>query len=253
MRTRSRIGLAAIVAAVALALAYRAWNRAAPGIPSGGAPAVETALQAPIREFRCNQISFENAINALRDHSKTPIHVDWETSDYAASCRTRPVTLHLRNVTLAQALSALLGYVNSDTPRGIDIMAYTVSGDTIVIAPSNSLARHAYTRIYDVRDITLDSTAYWQPPPATQPHAGLFADEDEFAVTQAERDEWLTELIRLIQELVGPLEWRDNGGAIGSIYAQSGRLIVVTTWHNHRQIDQLLAELRRPATTPNHD
>jgi hypothetical protein len=55
------------------------------------------------------------------------------------------------------------------------------------------------------------------------------------------------EIIKLIQESIGPDTWRETGGALGSIRYARQQLIVSHTEEFHRQIKEFLGEYRKAA------
>jgi len=63
---------------------------------------------------------------------------------------------------------------------------------------------------------------------------------------QTDRTEQGTDgLIRLIDELIDPESWRENGGTLGSISTRETVLVVRQTEENQRQISELLEMLRK--------
>jgi hypothetical protein len=58
-------------------------------------------------------------------------------------------------------------------------------------------------------------------------------------------DEPLDRLIKLIITMIDPTSWRDSGGTEANIYAFENRLIISAIPENHRQIADLLDDLRR--------
>lgn len=75
------------------------------------------------------------------------------------------------------------------------------------------------TRVYDVRDLLTD---------------GQGSDSDA-----------LCRLRYVIRDTIATESWKFKGGAVGSMFAWNGRLIVTQTWTNHVRIESLLAGMRR--------
>lgn len=59
------------------------------------------------------------------------------------------------------------------------------------------------------------------------------------------RRERIDELKQLIQDTIDPESWRDAGGNIGSIASLESQIVVTQTVNAHKQIQDLLRELRR--------
>jgi hypothetical protein len=52
------------------------------------------------------------------------------------------------------------------------------------------------------------------------------------------------QLVKLIQDTVAPTSWRDAGGDIGQIRVLNGALVVTQNGEGHRQVEELLRQLR---------
>ena len=67
-------------------------------------------------------------------------------------------------------------------------------------------------------------------------------------VTNFTRSENVDMLIRLVQECVDSESWRDNGGQVGTIREFGGLLVVNQLPENQRQVERVLANLRKMRT-----
>jgi hypothetical protein len=178
------------------------------------------ALAFRFGELNIHSATFEQVITDLAARAHANIDVQWEALQSAGISRTTKVRLHLRDVTLAQALSALLSeaQANSTKPE------YHAEGGIIVVSAGTDVPVACVTVIYNVRDLL-------------QLQEGV----DDDGATHAEAAEALT---RTITETIMPDSWRDAGGSVGAIRELSGLLIITHTADGHEEILRLLEQLR---------
>jgi hypothetical protein len=236
MRTRRRITLAA-AAVVGLSIAAALVRRHnSPGVPLLPGPArrqaqAEAKLRVVLPRVRFESTSVEKAFQDLQAMSGAKFVVDWDAIEASIGNvrRDDPVTLSLTDVTLEQALNALVGYVY----RTID---YTLFDGAIVVTTDNAAGNYVYAAVYDLRGLHLQRP--WVPPPDEYRGLFLFSPEPPPFVDLDD------ELTRLVEETVSPDQWLDAGGTVGTVRTFNGRVVAVTTWRNHRRIEALVSELR---------
>ena len=178
----------------------------------------------------------------LGDACDVPLMVDWAALEGAGFERSQPVDIHLRRVTVEQALIALLGYCSGGS--GIEL-TYTLHEGAVVVTTVDQQGPYTYAAVYDVRDIPVRG-----PPPHTVNHGvpprrnncfgGPAGDE---VLTREEMDE---EIASALTAAVSPDLWATAGGSGGSVQALSGRLVVVATWRQHHEIRRILSAFREP-------
>jgi hypothetical protein len=251
----------AALAGGVIGLAVVSWRQGLPLLP--GPARRQAVAEAKLRqvlpsvEFRA--IPFDKAVDQLRSLSGANLVVDWDDLEKVGLGRDLQIDLQVRHVTLEQTLKSLVGYANSGRDVGLD---YTVYDGKVVITTGYAIGtgRYAYAAVYDVRDIDpAPPESSWNgygcfgsaqaPPPASNfaQSKGLFGNMPNPPAaplgppTRAERDK---DLVDFVRETVQPEIWHGQGGSGGSVRAFAGRLLVVTTWQNHRQIGDLLSQLR---------
>lgn len=125
---------------------------------------------------------------------------------------------------------------------------------TIALAISQAVAQEQKTeeievlvRTYNVadlirapRDYPLDADAGRGGGPFTG--YGSVTTRDKQAKPPSERAE---SLIRLLQELIDPESWHDNGGNLGQIKTFGTLLVIAQSEENHARIQQLLDSIRK--------
>jgi beta-lactamase regulating signal transducer with metallopeptidase domain len=189
---------------------------------SQGNPELMQRLQKRLPEVRFEELPLAEALESLRKSGDLNMTVNWAALSSAGIDRTAPVSVQLKNVTIEQALDhALLAAAGNQVRLGYD----TVHG-ALLVSTEEDLNTHTELRYYDVQDLLA--------PPAGRR-----------ATTQNYEDA----LIKMIQDVVSPDCWKDNGGNVGSIREFQGKLVIEATPRMHRQIEDLLSHLREPPTT----
>ena len=178
--------------------------------------AVLAQLDRKVPELSFGGAPLEEVIDFLRDVSDANIVVNWDALEAGGVPRDAPVSLRVRNVTVAHALELILSAAGGHRVP----LAYTIDRNVIRISTGEDLDRIVDVRAYDVRDVV----------PAEMPMA---------------------DLAKLIQDAVDPDSWREAGGSVGAVHTSKHKLIVTQTPMNHRQIRSVLQMLReepRPVT-----
>ncbi|MGH7176313.1 MAG: hypothetical protein ACREJC_02930, partial [Tepidisphaeraceae bacterium] len=114
-------------------------------------------------------------------------------------------------------------------------------------------------KVYDVRELihtipnypyagglsTRDNPAFTPPRAGGESGGGggLFGGGTNAAASAAQADA-AVELIKLIEDTVVPQSWKDNGGDQGHIKLLNGNLVVTQTADGHKQVEELLHQLR---------
>ena len=209
------------------------------------------ALDRRVREINFDQIELKDVIQFLRDVSGVNIWVQFSGLGAAGLSRNSPVNVCLHDVTLRQALEVILEDVGASAPLG-----WVIRGNTIVISTRDDLATRTVTRVYDVSDLIVPVSVFVGPaivPEAEQrkPQIDpeLVAEHreclEELGVLEpkATRATLVNDLKDIIRSSIAPESWMD-ANRIG-IQEFDGRLVILQTLENHREIKELLAGLRR--------
>jgi hypothetical protein len=195
-------------------------------------PAVgDAALRRHIPEVRFDRAPLEQAIDTLAVLAYADVVAEWSAFEAAGVKRDTPVSLHLRDVTLAEALRALLD------AHGAERIHFRIDGGCVILGlPSGGDCVELTTRVYDLRD-WLAAVLGPPPTPAPKGHADL-------AKWAALRETRVESLIKVIEDTIAPDTWKETGGTIGLIKELNGELVVTQTWENQEQVADLLAALR---------
>lgn len=213
-------------------------------------------LEEVIPEVRFEETPFEQVIEFLGDLRKVNIAVDWQDLDANALERDKPVTLKLDELSFETVLKEVLAQVGGDLNLG-----YNVADGLIRIATREKLDRDKSVLVYDIRDLLITIPRFTNAPTINMSQAfnqsgntggssNIFEDSDEDDVAQMDGHGGIgdpalvAELMDIIRQTVAPDSWRESGGGDGSLRELNGNLIVYNTSDAHRQVADLLGQLR---------
>ena len=202
------------------------------------------------------------ALDEFRDKTGANLIVDWEELADEGVTGDTPVTAHLTDVPAPEALRIILAsaYSRRGKARWVRLSNRTVDfglrngvimvtgGERGYLAPSS----HGYLRVYDVRDLMLESARTTRlvlralpdappPPPAAIEVTEEAVSHDTPPTAEAYAFEQLAEAIK--RSIDAP-SWYVTEGEGGEIHYWAGRIIVLQTLENHERVEKFLTELR---------
>jgi type II secretory pathway component GspD/PulD (secretin) len=181
------------------------------------------------------------------------VDVDWDALSNIGISRDTEVTLNLRPVPMRVVLDRVLEKISPDE---FSRAGWAVTDGVLVVASDEALRRNTFIRIYDIQDLIFDIPNYTDVPELDLDAVlqqgqgggggggrGVFRAEesDEIEITDEERIDGIVELITTNVDFEG---WQDNGGTTGRIQRLNGNLIITNTAKNHREVANLLKQLR---------
>ncbi|MGP1309106.1 MAG: hypothetical protein ACTS27_02780, partial [Phycisphaerales bacterium] len=180
------------------------------------------------------------------------VDVDWDALSTIGVERDTEVTLNLRPVPMRVVLDRVLEKISPDE---FSRAGWAVTDGVLVVASDEALRRNTFIRIYDIQDLIFEIPDYTDVPELDLDAVlqqgqggggggrGVFRveDADEIELTDAERIDQIEELITTNIDFEG---WQNNGGTTGRIQRLNGNLIITNTAKNHREIANLLKQLR---------
>ena len=229
---------------------------------SGGLPTEDLELNRKL-EDKQPEVNFEEqpldqVITFLTDLNKLNISVDWQDLETNSIERDKPVTIKLRDVTLKTALNEILSQVGGET-----VLAFQVGDGLLRIATKEKLDRDRFILVYDIRDLIVNIPRFTEAPRIDIQQAsqgggaggggqnifgggggGQEEEDDQQGTGAGEENPRVTQLIDIIRTTVEPDSWRETGGGQGAIRELNGQLIVYNTSDSHRQVKDLLGQLR---------
>jgi len=202
-----------------------------------------------------------NIIEYLRNTTGVNFFVNWAVLQSVGIGKDMPITLQLTNVPVRQALRLVLQQASGTNEQ--DPIAYSIIEGVVTISTERDLAKATDIRPYDIRDLLVQVPNFTDAPEfdinsalsntnsggSNSSEGGGGGGGGPFATSESTteeltRAELIEQVIGLIQNTVGKQEdWEIQGGK-GSIRELNGNLIVKTTPKNHRDIAQLLSQLR---------
>jgi type II secretory pathway component GspD/PulD (secretin) len=244
--------------------------RAKQGIATGhdvGDVELNKQLGASLPDVRFEETAFEQVMDFLGEMTKVNISVDWTDLADNGVERDKPVTVRLSNVTFRTVLNEVLSQAGGDVH-----LAFAVGDGLLRIATKQKLDRNKLVLIYDIRDLLVNV------PQATRQAAfdvtqgmgqggtsggggggggGMFGGQgggmqqggDQYGGQNGQQPGQLAQqVIDIIRQTVEPDSWRETGGGDGSIRDLNGQLIIYNTSDAHRQVVDLLGQLRETRT-----
>jgi hypothetical protein len=186
------------------------------------------ALDQPVTvEFL--DLPLEDAITYLKEFAHINIYFDKAQLTDEGVALDQPVTLKLANIRLESTLKLLLRPVELD---------FLIEDDILKITTRAAARKKLITRTYPVRDLYQGRDQLEESEPPKKPRARGATG------TPAKH----TDLEEAITRNIDPESWEQwvPGGGPGSLtyVKETGTLVIRQTWSVHRQILQLLRDLR---------
>lgn len=189
-------------------------------------------LNRVLPEVNMAGIAFADAIDFVRDVSGANIVVNWKALEGAGVSRDVPVNIRLRSISLRKALDLILTQAG-----GGDKLGFTLDQGVVEVTTRELVDQRLYTRVYPVDDLIMDIPDFTDAPDfslnstsnntAQNPSAqggvaaggggggNLFNGNGSGSSGGKEfktKNERAQNLIDLIEHIVKPDVWRDNGG-----------------------------------------
>ncbi|MBN1345225.1 MAG: VWA domain-containing protein [Phycisphaerae bacterium] len=180
---------------------------------------VRQTLDIRLPALRFDARPLEEVLDVLRAQSGLSLVVNWEALEARAVERDTEVSLRLHEVRLGKVLELTLDAVGA----GGVALDYVIEDGAVKISTLDDMDRETETR------------AYFIPGPEGGEAASGFSMEEQRG---------LEALIELIRQAIDPEAWRANGGCVGSIEFEGRNLLITHSPRIHRQIVDLLTQLR---------
>lgn len=211
----------------------------------------------PQAEFE--QQPFDQVVEFLGQITQTNISVDWTNLEDMGIDRDKPVTIRLNQLSFRTVLEEILAQVGGDVQ-----LAYAVGDGLIRIATKEKLDRDKLILIYDIRDLLInipraDRNAAFDVTQGMGEggsgggggSSGMFGENNQNDNNNDNQnqngignEELIQRIMDIIRQTVEPDSWRETGGGNASIQELNGQLIVYNTSDAHRQVQNLLKQLR---------
>ena len=231
---------ASTLAAIALSVAAAA--------PAFSAVGPKQQLSRSLPEVRFQSVTLGDALDFLRDVSGANIAVNWKALDALGVNRDTQVNLHVSGITLRKALEMTL-----TEAAGGDALTFYADEGVISITTRDLADHNMVTRVYPVEDLLMEVPDFTDAPQLNltqqqqsgggggqalgqgggggggiQQTSSIFGNgssqnnQPKPSISKTQRAD---ELISLIESIVYPEIWKDNGGTASCKY-WNGMLIV---------------------------
>jgi type II secretory pathway component GspD/PulD (secretin) len=221
-------------------------------------------LDTTLPSVRFEETPLEQVFQFLTDMTKANISVDWTDLTDNTIDREKPISIQLNNVTFRSVLKEVLSQAGGETK-----LAFEVGDGLLRIATKDKLDKDKSVLIYDIRDLLVSL------PRATRQGAfnvtqglgqtsgqgggggggaggGMFGQSQGQQQQQQGRGELgqggqpqlVQQILDIIRQTVEPDSWRETGGGDASLRELNGQLVIYNTSDAHRQVADLLSQLR---------
>jgi hypothetical protein len=222
------------------AVIARVLNALRNAAPEGGPPVdalahvreIPANLDQPISGLPPASATFGSAVDALRASTTANMLVYWNDLNQAGITQDTPVQLHFHDTTLRNALGDLIASVKAGQPLMFD------AHDNIIRLGS------AKRLLSDVVKGVIDEFSRRQGEQLARNLQQPRSERQWVGVVSLTEDAAERGITDFIEKRVFPETWRANGGSGGIIDSLHGRVIVVQTPEAHRQIRELLRNIR---------
>lgn len=236
---------------------------------------VRRKLKDTIDEVQFDERPFESVIEYLGDLTGLNIQANWAALEAVAIEKDIPVTLpKLKEVAIGKLLDLVLEQVGGGETQ----LGYDIDEGVVTISTVEDLARRTILKVYNVEDLLISVPDFLGRPINLDnigqnqggggggggigggggggggfgggSGGGIFGGGGggfggAGGEGEAEEEVDVDALIDLIQATIDPESWREAGGNIGSIRALRNQIIVTQTSTAHRQLRDLLTQLRQ--------
>lgn len=247
---------AGIVAAIGLATPVLAQTTPAPApakapeqtsVVSTGDPAVDNFFRlSRTVTIKFEQQRLEDVMKYLVDFTGADIEVMWRDDQNAEGLDPeQTLTLDVKGVSCLTLLEKVLDKAQTEDQENTwQISKY----GAIQVGPKSRLNKFKRTEIYDINDLLVELPRYAEVPAidlqsvlqSGQGGSGQSPFKDDNDNKEQEHKtlkEKTDEVVNLIQKIVEPQQWVDNGGDAATVDQFRGTLIVTAPDYIHRQIN----------------
>jgi hypothetical protein len=200
---------------------------AAPSAPARNL--ARASLEARVPAAKLDNIPLQDAVDFLRDIAGVNVNVDWKALSDAGISKDALINLNLHDVSAGK----ILGLILSQAGPG-DLLTYYIDQDVVEITTRLIADQKLITVVYYVQDLlqpndtfdyNINNIASGTAQVGSGGGGGSSSLQAGTTNTQKTPEQKADDLIKLIETVVRPEVWRDNGG-VASMAFLNGNLIV---------------------------
>jgi hypothetical protein len=233
-----RKGSTMTLRSIAICLIFVCAAQPLPGGPPTTAPAPQDdtpILDRVVPDVRFDNVPLEDAIQTIRERTRSNIVIRWDGLHNAGVEKTFQVKLHLWNIPVREAIAVLI----ASAADGRAEIEYSVEGTILVVSSTrfDAMTPSYDVKVFDVRDL-LDLAIARH----TEVEKASAAPVEAQSVAQIE-ERAASDLIELISSVVDPKSFdRDSNG---SLHIWAGRLFVSQSPAVQKHVEEFLAKIRK--------
>jgi hypothetical protein len=245
MKRVNRIVMAAIVSATLGSAALYAQSSF-----GGGATPARQALNMQVAELNVDGVALSRVMDYLRNSTGANVVVAWKVLEAANVNKDTPITLSVRDLPMRKLLRLVLDQASPSTT-----LTWTVDSNVIQITTAEEADKVLITRVYVVDDLVMTDNQTSEPPTfnlqsITQNSSsggssgtssvagggqGIFNSNTSTTTETQTTEQRGQDLAKLIESVIRPDIWRDNGGTCTIRYF-NGKLVVTAPVSVHEMI-----------------
>ncbi len=253
---RKPLSTFALVSGAALALTFTPGvSSVASAQPTAGearAPSPYPQRLTAARLLRPMSVSFQNqrledAINYIAELTRADIEVAWaDDRNVEGLDKEFRFTLEVKNQTALAAIELILEKAQPEFSASENTWQFNPKSGALEVGPKERLNKRKRVEIYPINDMLVELPTYNNAPEfdlnnvlqSGQGGGGQspFQQNDE-DIERIPLQERVDEVLDVIQSLVEPDQWVDNGGTGGTIRYWQGNLIVNAPDYMHRELN----------------
>ncbi|HLL90593.1 MAG TPA: hypothetical protein VK324_14930 [Tepidisphaeraceae bacterium] len=210
-------------------------------------------IDRPVPEVKFEAVALRDALDFFRDVTQLNLHVDWKALAEVGVTPETSVSTRVRDVTVRKALAVLL-----QDAAGAGVLTFYPDNGVLTITTKDAADRKLVTRVYPVDDLLLEVPDFGTAPQFSLDSdegggggdagggggtggggGGLFGGGNATASADAPaartKQERADQLVQLLQNVIEPQVWQDNGGPASMRYFR-GNLVVTAPRGVHEKL-----------------
>lgn len=201
-------------------------------------------LERIVPEISGQEMTLDQVAELVRKVADVNVMVKWSVLTSLDIDRTTKRKITLKNLKVAQFLKVVLNEFR------LPDMGYAAESNLITISTKDDLGQLEVVRIYNVRDLMLNSVRvgalfkHDQQSRGSGSGAGIFSPGKPRPLLTEER--LFDSLHEILIQTVDPNSWVVNGGRMVAFY-WAGTLVIKQSPENHQRIGTLLRMMREAA------
>jgi hypothetical protein len=194
-----------------------------------GAIQTNARLNATVATLSASDVPLSRELESLSAQFHLRFDVKWDALRKLGITPNSPISMNIRRVRFSKALSVMLDALTGGAARSTVVWYVKPDGSIVITSREDSFAITSSNHVYDIRDLI------FMPPTRAGENAG------------PTREDLMDAIERLIRDTVDSDGWGGKAEGRATLFRRGLRLYVRQTAENHRQIENLLEQIREEA------